>query len=1114
MAKLPLLKGEYAHVASKKDGSLKLLCGSDPLQPTDDDIFLVEDAQDPDKFEPVDHDRAREAVKKFITLKPDQYAIIHSPASSYTEEYPNGNWKQGKNDLIGLDYGAKRVVTSGSFPLWPGQSVEIRKVHELDSDQFLMVRVESSKIDEDAPYYQKTVECAGIKTAMVDATVDSEGDVASIPQQESPAKEDEEEGAETGSSDSDQNASSDGGEQKSAQDDETKPPKENKPESPPKKSEPKGSDQGGGDGADSQPITFAVGQKIIIPGSITETYVPPTGIEIVTEEAQEVEVEQPAPRKVKRLTSEDKLRILISQGQVRIETLEDKLYELDLEDNHNLIKREYSGLRDSGQSRDALFKAITSVLEGRQLTKLIESYGIISEPESENVNSTQLQTQPKADKDSAVYQAVVLGPTGYCVLVDENGKPTTHIGPGRVFPGPNDKFREKGSRGRVYDAYHLRPDRGLLLRVVAEKISKADLLKKLPPACEKQLEKDTYHKGDEIFIGGFDAYLVPHFNLYEVIDPTTQNPHIGNDHSVVYVQAIGVDQKSGIYVMNVETGNVELVEGEKKVLLDPRKKKHVTRTVPGKIWNLMVGFGEQNKHKRVDPDSMVKSPWAISVDIPNNMAILLTSRSGRRAVEGPQTVLLAFDEVPEVKKISTGRIKQEDVTKDIVFLWVTGNRPTDQVELITSDKAVIKVDVQYEVEFFGESDEEKQSWFLYQNYVHTLSSNTRSRLRNAAEQLTFAEIKDNISEFVRNVLLGKKPEGEDAHRPNLTYESSHLRVIEVEVLDWEVDDEDVAMALEMANKQSVTREIKDTAMKAELDSAKARDEINAEQADLEIKQAERSASTDLKRTQILDNSAAEKLKLDLEQTKRAYDSDVEKSKMADDASAAKEEVEKARTQRAAVLEVEKAKISDQAAEELAEIEKGRTARNQAVSLVKAESDAVIKEKTAELGRKLDLALATNHAELQLKKDEERTRASGVQREINEADTRSALALKDEARKAVATFRDILAKTSIELAKGEADADATRISALQEKLVEAIEGLGNKQVLAELAQHLPESSGPLGNLFSQGGVEALSKLLNGLSLKDGINALTATKGHVENAADNAASKTADPETVEE
>ncbi|MCX6745159.1 MAG: hypothetical protein NTX82_06570 [Candidatus Parcubacteria bacterium] len=1061
--KSPLLLGQFVWVASKKDGTIKLIIGPDPLEVTEDDIPMMPNAQNPWEFGPVE---ITQAVQRFVTLKPHQYAVIHNPVDSDTDtDYPNGKYNKGKNEMKPLKYGTKRVVIAGHFPVWPGQWVEVREIHRLDSKQYITVVVEKVPVDVKAPYYELTVACADIKKAVVDENTVSKEPAKEVVNESGndPAK-----GTESAQNqNSSQPAATSEKPQATVQPAATsEKPQAKVPEKPQVSPLEKGVS-----GKDPDAPVFKVGQRIIIPGSKTETYIPPTGIEVDRNKA----VKQ--PESTRHLDPKEELQDKITSGQIKIETMEQLIKRVGLEDDlFEAVRDRYTSLREAGKNRNALYEAITSIFDRSHLMKLLSIF----------MENTAVNQQATRDSDEAVCEAVVLGPTEFCVVVDENGMPNSHKGPGRVFPGPNDTFRTQGSRNRVYDAYHLREDRGLLLRVVADQITKKDLLEKLPEAVANQLNKEKYTKGDEIFISGFDAYLVPYYSVFEVIDPETRNPHIGNSHGGVYVQAIGIDQKSGIYVMKVETGEVELVKGKAKLLLDPRKQKHMKRRVPGKIWNLLIGYGEP--HKAVSPDSVVESPWALSVQVPNNMAMLLTSRTGRRVVLGPQTTLLEFDESPEILHISVNRPKTEKDTKQTVFLWVTGNRPTDQVELITADKAVIKVDVQYEVEFSASDPKEQEKWFLYKNYVWMLASNARSRLRNAAEQVSFAVLKDSISEFVRNVILGKKPEGV-AHRPGLPFETCNLRVTEVEVLDWVVDDPEIAKALATANKAAVNREIQVGEEKSALEAEQAKDQIAVEKAALVLRQTKRSAETELGKRRIVDESEKSALQISQEREARMAEAELTKSRLVEQTAAVKDEINIEAAKRTAAAQLEQSQIIDQKAAKELELKKAAALRDAAAKEEINKQEQALKKLVVELQQEIELIRLANCSVLSLKQQELDIKMSDVNRELHEKDTRSQMALKAEDDAKLVEFSKALADIQAALYTSEAEADAKRIAALQEKLVEAIEGLGNKQVLAELAQHLPGATGTLGLLLGKGGLDAIEGMCGGTKLIDAIHNLT-------------------------
>ncbi|HLC49789.1 MAG TPA: hypothetical protein VJI96_05395, partial [Candidatus Andersenbacteria bacterium] len=142
--KTPLLQHHYLWTTSKKGGNSTVIIGPDPLELTDDDRIIAPDPDSPGQVTFVDGDSSlREHIYPFVIIQPGEYAVIHNPASNATfPDYPNGSWRSKRQDVPSLNMGKKRVVIQGSFPLWPGQWVEVRKVPTIQSDQFLLVAVE------------------------------------------------------------------------------------------------------------------------------------------------------------------------------------------------------------------------------------------------------------------------------------------------------------------------------------------------------------------------------------------------------------------------------------------------------------------------------------------------------------------------------------------------------------------------------------------------------------------------------------------------------------------------------------------------------------------------------------------------------------------------------------------------------------------------------------------------------------------------------------------------------------------------------------------------------------------------------------------------------------
>lgn len=818
MTKKPLLAGQFIWLVSKKDGKMKPIIGPDPLDVTDDDMFVIADPKNNTKLISVDN--ANSAIQDFITLRSDEYAVIHNPvcAAAVTEDYPNGSYQAGKaaSSMKELVHGKKKVVINGHFPVWPEQMIEVRKIPHLSANQYLMVTVESPEdVDKDAPFYLLTVQCAAITQAMVDGQTET---------------------------------------------------LDEKEKASPKEVKEKGQ---------KEPSIFVLGQRIIIPGSLTPTYIPPSGIELV----------------------------------------------------------------------------------------------------------------------NSVRDALVPGPTQFCVIIDQNGQPNTYMGSGRVFPGPNDTVRMEGSNKGIYDAYHICPDRGILIRIIAN-VSEENLVKQLPLNILMSLKKDKYVKGDEIFVGGFDAYIAPCSN-FEIVEPESRIPHIGNDHSRVYVHAIGVDQKSGVYVRNVKTGNVELVKGEKALLLDPREQVHVQRTVDPGLWNLMIGQGEP--HKKVPPETKgrVTTPWALSVMVPNNKACLIIGKGGRKVEVGPKTILLEFEEVLEVLGLSTGTPKVDRNHFRTCFLRIRGNRVTDEIKLLTADGFTLEVRVQYNVLPVGETDESMVKWFNYKDYIFLVCSHTRSRLRAAAHRLPLIELEKNLPDFVRDTILGVKPvavadaEGNLLHRPGLLFEENNMMITEVEVLGHTIDDTHIEDIIQGMKRQTAVDAIKLQEETISLATEKTRVAISEEMKHLDLQKAELRQETQI--ADLLAQNAVDTRKIELNHTFNLI----------------------------------------------------TEANRQAIS---AEEQKLL-DSEAQAGRNREAA-----------------------------DDRVQLDVLAERRAKIVEFRKQLVELEKLLVEAASTADVARLNAIQPDLIKAIEGLGDKTALAELARHLPTVGGSLGFLTEAGGMKALLALV--------------------------------------
>ncbi|MDI1432887.1 hypothetical protein [Polyangium sorediatum] len=563
------------------------------------------------------------------------------------------------------------------------------------------------------------------------------------------------------------------------------------------------------------PVPLKRGQLIVIRGLDTQFYIPPTGVDIVPD------------------TSIDDSGAAISAAIARQVLAQSGEETAALEEY--AADDEATGLR--GQARSKVpnqFIDQSARMRGRKAAPsppppqaapapaaAIAAEAKIGAAAVQDLlasSAVRRALEAEARQARLIRRAVVLGEKEYCVIVDADGKREIKVGPARVFPGPYDTFMTLGSRNRVYDAYELLPQRALWLRVIAP-IKRAELAAKLPRGFE--LAKDEYFPGDELLLTGVSTFFVP-FNEIECLSPETGQAVVGNDQSRVFIEAIGIDQKSGIYVRDLATGEVRLVRGKQSYLVDPRKEVQVTRTVPADDWNLWIASNEPHK----ETQRAITTPWALSILVPNNTAVLVTSANSRRVVEGPCVTLLGYEESLTSLSLSTGTPKSDDEPLRTCFLRTVGNRISDKITVETADFVRISVRVSYSVEFLADH---KDKWFNHENYIQFIVDRLRSIVRGKCRAMSLSALWPELPAVFRDTLLGERKDGA---RPGRLFTENGTLLSEVEVLGAEIEDREVAALMQKVQTESVTLAIGDRKAQEALASAKLRAEVERQTQEL------------------------------------------------------------------------------------------------------------------------------------------------------------------------------------------------------------------------------------------------------------------------------------------
>lgn len=713
------------------------------------------------------YEQAAMEARPFVLARDGEYVLMANPAASKPGDgdAPNGEYVPGGNKERDLTLGTTKIIPGPcAFPLWPGQSAEVRPAHKLGANHYLLVEV-VGPIDDSAPYYDLVMKSARLSSVVIDA-----------PESDAPNTE---------ASDAERNELE----------------------------------------RSTPALELRIGQRIVIQGRHTSLFVPPTGISVVSAQVESPPSEDDA-------ADSDAIAKLSAQ-------LREELTGLVAQVAGGMTNKQFSTMKNELRHRSSLSLGERAVM----LTALDEAWRARSPGKPRRSDHRRHPHQPAMDPYAR--KAVVLGPKNFCILFDADGNPRIVKGPARVFPGPHDTFLQRGSRRRVYDAYELGENQALWLRIISP-ISREALSERLPRG--HVLEQEHYGAGAELLVRGKPSVYFP-FIEAEILNPETGEPHVGNDHDAVLIEAVGVDPKSGIYVRDKATGKVRLVRGEVSYLVDPRKEEHVVRRCSAKDWNLWIG--RTQPHRKTTTD--VETPWAVSVSVPTNYAVQIASRHGRRVVVGPAMELLEYDEQLTALTLSKGPSKDGRDTLSTCLLRVRGGRFRDRFGVESQDLTRFTVEVGVAGHFSDQGAEgiEPEDWFSIEDPVKQVATVIRARVRDAARQLPATRLFYELAELVS--AAGAEP---------LPMARSGIVLDGVDLLGLSLADGKLAAAFESAHKGAVELELQDRQVERRLASVKLRDALDAEEHAIQRQANRRMAETG--RSELDDQQLMELRKIELE----------------------------------------------------------------------------------------------------------------------------------------------------------------------------------------------------------------------------------------------------------
>jgi len=732
--KIPVPRRSFLWSINESSGEVNTHVGPTEFTPSANDRIVR--ANERGVLEPAPQLEAR----PFIVARDGEYVVLFNPPrGETTDEMPNGSCVAGANKEKELQLGGTKIIPGPcGFPLWPGQTAEVRQAHKLGGNHYLLVEV-VGPLDEKARYARLVIESAGLLGAVIDAG------------------EAEAQGA---------------GAQKAT--------------------------------TASAPSQLVLGQRIVIQGRNTPLFIPPTGVEVVPP------LEDVDPNSNKD-SDEAGLASLPASAQQECAKLVTQV-------QTGISAKQFSVLKNELRHRPDLSSAEKAII----LTALDAAFDERGAGPKARGRSDRAESRTRPPADPYARRAVVLGPKEFCVMYDADGNARIVRGPARVFPGPYDSFLQRGSRRRVYDAYELAEHQAVWIRMISP-ISREKLAQHLPPGFP--LDRELYTPGNEFIVRGKPTVFFP-FNEAEVISQVTREPHVGNDHDNVILNAIGIDQKSGIYVRDLRSGIVKTVRGEVSYLVDPRSEEHVHRRSPRDQWNLMIAHAEPHKAAPGN-DPFVTTPWALSILIPNNEAVLVTSPHSRRVEVGPKVILLDYDEQLAPLKMSKGPSKDGSSTLPTCFLLYQGSRTSDTFDVESSDLVRFRVRLGFKGHFEGEP----VTWFQAEDPVKLLADTARAKVREAARAETANRLLKDFPQVVRGALL---PNG-----GGLKFVENGMVIDGVDVLSVQVLDTELAQLFASAQQDMVKLQISEEMAIRRLTSKRHIEDIGNQEATLKAEEIKR-----------------------------------------------------------------------------------------------------------------------------------------------------------------------------------------------------------------------------------------------------------------------------------
>ena len=332
-----------------------------------------------------------------------------------------------------------------------------------------------------------------------------------------------------------------------------------------------------------------------------------------------------------------------------------------------------------------------------------------------------------------------------------------------------------------------------------------------------------------------------------IYGPTDYVPPVSVD-IVERRRAIPLDQNEGIYVRNIETGQVRTVAGQ-TYMLDPSEQLW-SKELPPVVEDLLNKDATLQKeaHRNKSSSSSNASrdkTRVVTYRTPHNSAVQIFDFKAKKArvVFGPDLVMLGADEQFTVNSLSGDVPKRPHVIKSLSLL-LGPDFMTDVVVVETSDHARLSLKLSYNWNFEIDNEDLEvaaSKIFSVPDFVGDACKALASRVRGAVASQTFDDFHKYSARIIREAVFGVDAEGEVLNK--LLFSNNNLAITNIDIQSVEPVDsrtrdalqKSVQLAIEITTKsqEAAARheaERREQQARGRLERQKIDDEAKAEKS--------------------------------------------------------------------------------------------------------------------------------------------------------------------------------------------------------------------------------------------------------------------------------------------